>query len=149
MKYNFNFSDYNQAFGECRMPNNAIGNCVPLMRCEALYSLLMKIPLTFSDQMYLKRSQCGFIAKSPLVCCPPLIEPKFISDHLEGNALTIDDLPKPGQCGTLGIRSSVTVGLIVGGEQAKIFESPWMALLEYVKRKSHFYFIKITIKIIK
>lgn len=125
----------NETFGKCPMPNGRIGNCIPLKRCAPLYALLMKNPLTVTDQMVLKHSQCGYIMRSPLVCCPP--QPPSLKSSVDsrlGRSFSVEDLPKPGRCGTYEVKK-VLIGYIVGGQRAGIHESPWMALLKY--RKAH------------
>lgn len=48
-----------------------------------------------------------------------------------GRPFTARDLPQPGQCGF-----SVN-DRIVGGNETRITEFPWMVLIEYTKRKKN------------
>lgn len=113
------------------------------------------------EELHVKRSLCGYIPRSPLVCCPksapelanhttsttkaekskPESPIRFDLEPTSSSRLiTVSELPQPGECGTI---DEVISGLIVGGKQADVYDSPWMALLQYKKRKKiifQFYF---------
>lgn len=108
-----------EGFGDCLMPNNQIGLCIPLKDCSILNALAKKKRLRTADRRYLQKSQCGYLNLTPLVCCP----------RADGSPLRIDDLPT--DCGRL--HHDYIEYLIVGGVEAKIYDSPWLALLQYEK----------------
>lgn len=131
------FGNEDQTYGECLMPNGQAGNCVPLTKCAPLFALLMKNSLTSSDERFLKRCQCGYIPGAPLVCCPSSSAAASVSEQpakliAYRNGQFDDDLPKPDHCGTYNVKEKPDA-LVVGGEQTRIHEFPWMALLKYTK----------------
>lgn len=72
-------------------------------------------------------SQCGWINNGPLVCCPdPLRTQTQQPQGGGGNSL----LPQPGVCGR-GLDNR-----IIGGTATGLDEFPWLALLQYFKRKN-------------
>lgn len=111
------------------MPNNQKGFCLPLRRCPMLFAIATKKRLTIADRQYLRRSRCGFIG-FPLVCC---LTQEYIQpvERFDNSKFYIDDLPS--DCGKLQLKH-ILDDRIVGGENAKIFDSPWQALLQYLKR---------------
>lgn len=112
------------------MPNNQPGVCLPMRKCPMLFALASKKRLTIADKQYLRRSRCGFVAFSPFVCCLPQenIQPV---ERFDNSKFYIDDLPS--DCGKLQLKH-ILDDRIVGGENARIFDSPWQALLQYLKR---------------
>uniref|UniRef100_A0A336LMT0 CLIP domain-containing serine protease n=1 Tax=Culicoides sonorensis TaxID=179676 RepID=A0A336LMT0_CULSO len=114
----------------CRTPRQEVGQCIALNRCQSLFNLLRKRPLTIQDRTYLSQSQCGWSGNYPSVCCPdgvpqqprPTARPAPVSP-------TTSKLPVPGQ-GQCGLDTSER---IYGGEATKIDEYPWLALLQYSK----------------
>lgn len=111
------------------MPSNQKGLCLPLKECPVLNGLASKSHLRLADRLFLKRSRCGYIGRSPLVCCP---KPDNLSTRSSGSQFQIDDLPS--DCGRVQFNHSLQSDYIVGGTEAKIYDSPWLALLRYQKR---------------
>lgn len=110
------------------MPNNRGGICLQLKDCFVLKTLANKKQIREADRRFLKRSSCGRIRSKPLVCCP---KPENITSRFDGEPLRIDDLPT--DCGKLHLNHGLPYNLIVGGSVAKIYDSPWLALLQYEK----------------
>lgn len=110
------------------MPNNQNGQCLPLKKCSILTELVNKKRLSIADRLFLARSRCGYIGRSPLVCCPPS---KNITTRLSGSPIQIKDLPI--DCGRIQSFHNQPMDYIVGGKESRIFDSPWLALLQYDK----------------
>lgn len=108
------------------MPNNEDGQCLPLKRCPMLNQLINKKRMTIVDRQILMRSKCGYIGRSPLVCCQ--LQNENITTRLNGSPLQIEDLPV--DCGRIQSHHDLTTDFIVGGEESRIFDSPWLALLQ-------------------
>lgn len=83
--------------------------------------------MIFSDREYLKRSHCGSIGRTPLICC---LTRSIVSDRppIRPNIL-------PAMCGQSQVKQKVPVHLIVGGKNSRIVDSPWLVRLEYLKSK--------------
>lgn len=47
--------------------------------------------------------------------------------------------PLPTTCGKSQIKQQIASHLVVGGEAARIVDSPWLALLQYSKREFFYY----------
>lgn len=112
----------------CSTPDGRTGNCILLRSCDTLFTLIKKKPLLDEDRTFLSRSQCGWSREEnhPLVCCNALLEaPVRVGASL---------LPAVGVC---GIQTSER---IVGGDNTKIDEFPWLALLKYAKPNNVFGF---------
>ncbi|XP_034236377.1 melanization protease 1-like isoform X2 [Thrips palmi] len=89
---------------ECQTPDNKMGACIPLLKCPSLLHRFNEEPLTPASKTFLRASNCGAAEQSvPDVCCEKL------------------DLP------TMGCGDGV-IPKIMGGEEAKLGEHPWMAL---------------------
>ncbi|RZC14238.1 uncharacterized protein BDFB_008011, partial [Asbolus verrucosus] len=121
---------------ECTTPNRQQGDCKPINKCSALYSLLEHRPIPASTADYLRRSQCGFVGAYPKVCCPigssqpPTVKPPVVEGPTESTnvvPVSSDLLPNTNICGTN------TQNRIYGGEKTDLDEFPWMALVEYEK----------------
>lgn len=117
-----------------------------------LSALIQKRNLSQEDRLYLSASQCGFQENKPLVCCKAendIQRPSFNTqlnaqqtdrqNQLPSQQSTSGLLPKPGVCG------SDASDRIFGGERTKIDEYPWMALLQYTKRKTFFFKLRLFI----
>lgn len=79
--------------------------------------------MTKAELGFLRRSRCGYIDTSPLVCCI----------RVNSSApFRIDDLPM--NCGRTELKQDFLVDRIVGGYTTHIYDSPWLALLLYEKR---------------
>lgn len=87
-----------------------------------MYQRLVKVPLTLEDREFLKNSQCGYLNKQPLVCCPDSLGSETILN--QGDNL----LPNPGVCGTPSIDFR-----LLGEIETSFIEFPWTALLQYSK----------------
>lgn len=147
-----------EAFGKCYTPDQYKGDCVYFKSCPALLEIYNKRPASTQDRLYLSLSQCGFRDGQPLVCCrefaapasqppppPPQQPPQQVPQQpspvapvAPGKSL----LPKPGECGI------DAENRIYGGNQTFVDEYPWMALLQYSKRKktkTGFWIIKLII----
>lgn len=129
-------------FGDCIMPSNKKGICLPLKDCPNLNELANKKHLTSADRHFLRRSRCGHIGRSPLVCCAPQQKQKpqqqksqEMAARLSGSPIHLNDLPNDcGQTEDVFNQDSYVVEFfIVGGEESRIGDSPWVALLQYQK----------------
>lgn len=116
-------------YGECWMANNKKGKCQPLNDCTALNRLANRKHMRFADHLLLLRSRCGHVGFAPMVCCENIER----SIRSNGSPLKMTDLPT--ECGRVQLNFGPRpMDLIVGGKEARIFESPWLALLQYIKR---------------
>lgn len=92
-------------------------------------------PVPASVSAYLRQSLCGFDGNLPRVCCPQNQEKITTTERSQQNHVNDGEdirtrfLPDTGTCG-LGTNAN-----IFGGEVAQIDDFPWMALIEYAKRK--------------
>lgn len=66
-------------FNRCPTPDNRNGFCVPLRRCENLFTLLQKTPLNQDERIYLSRSQCGYYLGTPWVS---IAADDYLDEHL-------------------------------------------------------------------
>ncbi|XP_071450630.1 serine protease ea-like isoform X2 [Hetaerina americana] len=111
------------------------GTCIGIRSCPPLLSALQTKPLPQPTRDFLKRSQCGFQGKDPLVCCPTNDQPpagttpppastesKETEDVSQHRSLSL--LP-------LDICGPVSGERIINGEEAMLKELPWMTLLAY------------------
>jgi len=101
--------------------------------------MLTQQPLTQEVIKFLRRSQCAGDTEQPFVCCPDaptqvLIpqqnskrRPFQISQPSNGRGRS---LPEEGYCGNVP-----TSKKLYGGQYTDIDEFPWMAVLEYQRRK--------------
>lgn len=110
----------------CYTPDRKAGTCIFLQQCSSLYALIQKQPLYQNEREFLRQSQCGY-NQQPMVCCPSTRGPTTTSNGNAGGSSNL--LPQPGVCGV------DTTNRIIGGEVTLIDEFPWMALLQYTKRK--------------
>lgn len=102
--------------------------------------LANKKRLSLADRHFLRRSRCGHIGRSPLVCCAQQQKPKpqqIVATRLNGSPIHLGDLPNDcGQTEDLFNQDSYVVERIVGGKESRIGDSPWAALLQYQKSTS-------------
>lgn len=110
------------------MPNNQKGLCLPLKDCSILNALAIKKRMRVVDRLFLKQSLCGHLGLTPLVCCP---KSENTIPRLDGSPLRIEDLPT--DCGKVHVNHNQIYNLIVGGIEARIYDSPWLTLLQYEK----------------
>lgn len=75
----FFLSMFLENFNRCPTPDNRSGFCVPLRRCESLFTLLQKTPLTQDERLYLGRSQCGYYLGTPWVS---IAADEYLDDQL-------------------------------------------------------------------
>lgn len=132
------FPVYVEIFGKCFTPDQYKGDCVYFKSCPPLLEIYNKRPASTQDRLYLSLSQCGFRDGQPLVCCkeyapvtqaPPPQQPSPPPQNVPV-APAKSLLPKPGECGI------DAENRIYGGNATFIDEYPWMALLQYSKRKN-------------
>lgn len=117
------------------MPSNRKGLCLPLKDCPNLMELAKKKHLSTANRQFLKRSSCGHIGRTPLVCCAQQQKPQ-VAARLSGSPLHLDDLINLdcGQTEEVFNRDYFyVVEYIVGGKESRIGDSPWLALLQYKK----------------
>lgn len=130
--FSVNIQETNQP---CRNPNNQNGVCIAFRSCNSLVGMLQADPYNQRVREFLRQSQCGFVGSEPYVCCPsnapsqatnPPVRPPPTPAITQGSA---SKLPKAPDCGVdAGDR-------IFGGEETKIDEFPWLAQIQYTKRK--------------
>lgn len=91
--------------------------------------------VSMADRQFLKRSSCGHIGRTPLVCCAQQQQQQQVAARLSGSPLRLDDLPNDcGQTEEIFSRDYFyVVEYIVGGKESRIGDSPWLALLQYKK----------------
>lgn len=75
--------------------------------------------LTAQETQFLRNSQCGY-ERDVLVCCPPNTTMQNRMSNL---------LPRTPRCGRQ------LTDRVLGGEETKVDEFPWLALVEYTTRK--------------
>lgn len=119
--------------GSCLNPNSLQGVCIDILECPPLLQSLKNVERSNQETLFLQKSQCGRKGNSILVCCRldsgsrwsvPTVPKTVNNTHL---------LPSTHQCGPL------LDNRILGGKRTKIYEYPWLALIEYTKRKLLFF----------
>uniref|UniRef100_A0A2M3Z9P7 CLIP domain-containing serine protease n=1 Tax=Anopheles braziliensis TaxID=58242 RepID=A0A2M3Z9P7_9DIPT len=113
---------------ECKTPENKLGTCVLLRSCAPIRNLLLKPDQTVEDRDYLMKSQCGMQGRSVLACCP-------FSRKLPSRFDAPVELPKPGECGVMGITDRIH-----GGTEAPLGAYPWLARIQYYKSNNRYGF---------
>ncbi|XP_063216365.1 CLIP domain-containing serine protease B4-like [Bacillus rossius redtenbacheri] len=119
----------------CVTPHQRMGSCVQLDTCRPLMMLLEgPRPLDPRAVDFLRRSQCGFVSRMPLVCCA---QPTTPSTTTPGQTAPLTD-PLVDVTGDVKLRllpldicSPPAQNRIIGGNKTALFEYPWMALLAY------------------
>lgn len=114
-------------YGRCITPNQERALCIHLEQCTYLFNLVKKKPLLNDDKTFLQRSQCGSNNGKVLICCPERQIGAGLPEAPTTQTRVGVNLPQPGTCG------NVISNKIYGGNQTKIDEYPWMALIEYRK----------------
>ncbi|KAF2895868.1 hypothetical protein ILUMI_10303 [Ignelater luminosus] len=165
---------------KCVTPNGEVAKCTPVTQCDVIRNALNKRAEGIAQ--FARKSQCGKINKTPLVCCgsvaketqieppPPCTTPNgelasciksslcnIISDAVETRNKDALQFAKNSECGydnetqealvccgseAYPLRTNLLPNRTVcgeqpgeirihGGEQTKIWEFPWMALLKY------------------
>lgn len=128
----------------CIDPFRQTGICVGIRSCPSVITIL-KGRVSVRERSILRQSQCGWEGNYPKVCCtdnaPVVRRPtpgftnslQFPSDNdtpvRRPSSTSSSLLPEIGQCGV-----QIT-NKIFGGTKAQFDEYPWLALLEYSKRK--------------
>lgn len=144
----------NSEGGRCTNPQQRQGTCIPIDSCDSLRQMIQQRPLPPETVDFLRRSQCGFSGNRPLVCCPSSGGGGNGGGGGRPNTAELFGLNGGGNSNTGGGGGTTTstgnlenhpnIGLlrrdtcgvdfserIVGGEEAKIKEYPWLALLQY------------------
>lgn len=132
-KFRLNFILNYSLDSECLTPDRLYGTCLNILECPPLLKSLRNTQRSQQETRYLQSSQCGKVGNSVYVCCHYEKENRFFiptaqQQHNAGLSL----LPSTRQCG----RSFDN--RIYGGTTTKIDEYPWVALIEYTKRKYEF-----------
>lgn len=130
MRHNsFLFLEPNQCF----TPDELIGQCIEISKCELVFQLRHKNPQTHRDRLFVSLSLCGFENNQPLVCCNP--ESLYPKESLFGN-LTANNLmtnPRYSRLPDVSECASAIEDRIFGGIESKVDEFPFSALLFYSK----------------
>lgn len=135
-------SEY-QGQSNCITPNGLNGRCIGIRQCSPLLSILQQRPLQPEVVDFLRQSQCGFNTADPRVCCA--IESGNSGNPTQGtqtNSVQQNTNNKINDANGLSNNPLLSTECgkelsqrITGGERTELDEFPWMALLEYVKRK--------------
>nr|CAD7428580.1 unnamed protein product [Timema monikensis] len=123
----------------CSSPRRRPGTCINLKDCLPLMTLLQQPrPLPPDVVDFLRRSQCGFVGRNPLVCCELSSRPTITT---ESPVVLSEKLSEPPKDVTGDFRLSFlprricgkrdTANRIIGGNKTAINEYPWMALVGY------------------
>ncbi|KAG8236449.1 hypothetical protein J437_LFUL016745 [Ladona fulva] len=118
----------------CVTPNSSRGTCIEVRDCTPLLNLLQAKPLSQANLEYLRKSQCGFHDRQPLVCCPrqnPAPKPPNVEVVEDVSRHRNLPLLRNDLCGPL------SDDRIIGGNITKINELPWMALIAYSGSKGN------------
>ena len=114
----------------------SLGDCVYFKACPALLEIYNRRPPNPQDRIFLSLSQCGYRDGQPLVCCREVVAPPAPPPPTSAPNVPVTQppqrsplLPKPGECGI------DAENRIYGGNRTNLDEYPWMALLQYSKRK--------------
>ncbi|XP_075147747.1 serine protease ea-like isoform X2 [Haematobia irritans] len=105
-----------QANQQCYTPDRALGQCVNIIDCPSSVEVLRNIQRTPQETLYLQQSLCAQIGSNVYVCC------KF-----QNSANQVRLLPTTRECG------NSFDDRIYGGNSTRIYEHPWLALIEYTK----------------
>lgn len=110
----------------CDTPLQTAGTCISIKSCDTLLNLLRTQSNNVEVRNYLRRSACGFVGTTPLVCCPRNETPApsgsgTTESGAEGTPTSTgravnQDLLRPPKCGF----SNVTTARVVGGIPAKL-----------------------------
>jgi Regulatory CLIP domain of proteinases len=113
---------FNLVLDICATPDNESGTCISIKECPLILGIVKSKSISNQQLQYLKKSQCGFIDNTVHVCCPAT---KAVTDDQQRPTDALSLLPDIGTCGEW------TTDRIFGGEQTKVDEFPWMALIQY------------------
>ncbi|RZF43226.1 hypothetical protein LSTR_LSTR009030 [Laodelphax striatellus] len=130
---------------DCRTPSKEEGECISILECEPLYSILENRHRSVEEDNHLKDSHCGFEDDLPKVCCPfesnisipiststtpkprPAVKPTSGSRPVTTSSGGTNERGMPNDCG----RAGKLVHRVVGGRPAELRDWPWMALIGY------------------
>lgn len=131
----------------CYTPRQEYGLCINIKNCQVLIDLLRTQNSNPEVRTYLRSSACGYVGKTPMVCCPQITSkstPTFLEEIGNSDNLGDDDssegksnettatLLSPPDCGY----SNVSNPKVVGGIPAAVGEFPWMVALGYKNSKN-------------
>ncbi|XP_054741271.1 spaetzle-processing enzyme-like isoform X1 [Anastrepha obliqua] len=118
------------SYGRCESQFNSKGTCVQLADCPFIVDILSG-DLNTEIEETLRKSQCGYDntftenTRRIMVCCPEEDLQKPPINTRTGTQLG-NELATAGECGT-----ARSIDRIYGGDNARIIDYPWMALLRY------------------
>jgi len=130
----------------CETQDQEYGTCININNCSLLLNLLLTQSNNPQVRTYLRASTCGYIGRTPMVCCPQPktrnVDPIILSSTTTQTSPTgettkappIDtpQLPRVPDCGF----SNITNPRIVNGIPAKLGEFPWIVALGYRNSKN-------------
>ncbi|XP_050510381.1 phenoloxidase-activating factor 3-like isoform X2 [Diabrotica virgifera virgifera] len=126
----------------CTTPGGTEGSCIPALSCEPLRTAFKNVKRPLSDTAR-KQFEAYICKETHKVCCPkePIIITELsvrTSDNDESPTETITDITKhknygllPTDCGFVKDSSYVFDIRVVNGEDAGLYEYPWMSLLSF------------------
>lgn len=100
----------------CLTPNKDQGECKPIKSCKPILTIIRKKPISDSERMFLRRSQCGNIERLPWVCCPN----EKVSTQMPRTSSSLQ--LNPSVCGRV---NQQIPNRIFGGSETRIGEFPW------------------------
>ncbi|XP_055697813.1 CLIP domain-containing serine protease B9-like [Phlebotomus papatasi] len=116
----------------CETPNGNRGECISIHDCPALLRLLLNSMITPDTIKDLRKLQCSSGPnESSFVCCEQSKVPMSL-EVLPNQIVT----PSSNQGNRISNRCAFQLPIqdILGGTASPIYESPWMALLEYEQK---------------
>lgn len=128
LKFNLNSIAEDAA---CTTPDRKPGFCVEISRCKNIYSIVSSPNPNPVYDKYIRAIACTVPGEARSVCCKPLevvpkptttttpVVPGILVDQEEKLALL------PEECG------KSTSDRISNGNDTKVFDHPWMVLLQY------------------
>lgn len=141
----FCIAPFTSAQSECSNPNQNIGYCISIYDCPSLLGVAGRKPLQDLDRKFILNSQCrGGLGRTPHVCCTTdtgyfrrqpaerkstVLFPTQNRQRGRNNQSPRGELPGPPACGGVTLQNK-----IYGGDDADLFEFPWLAMLEYRRR---------------
>ena len=123
-------------------PSGAKGKVVSVKDCPKVMQLCQKTVKNSDDMTFLKSRDCGKVNDVYLVCCE--VEPTTTSAPTTTTAPTTKTAPTTTTSQGSILPSAPVCGSyfgdrIVGGENTKIDEFPWSALMQYTYRNYHYF----------
>lgn len=134
--------------GACTTQRNVPGTCVPILTCKTITELLRDSPRPLPESVanFVRKSYCGTFDSVRHVCCE---QHRVTVQTMSGTTAPISDTTTKAPFARPGVEKSeedVRAGLnilqknkcgtsdadrVANGEDAKLSEYPWMALLIY------------------